>query len=499
MDKINRLVPLMLIVLLVSACGIPATVTPTAIPPSNILETNIVGLAVQAQNATDIFDSVGDIITYRYTVTNLGILPLTGPVNVQDNKTQVLCPPLNTVGNLNDDLDTNEVLVCASSYAITQDDLNNRSVTNVAIANISGFSSLPVTTTVNFLQSNALTLAKTANPETFNTEGQVITYTFAIKNIGMNNLGPTQFTINDDQLGAPFNCGANDVVLLPNETISCTANYTIVRSDLDDASVINIATASGGGAVSPPAFSTITNNTIVVISPPGNLTPGTTISHTVETGEWLIQIARCYGADHKAVINANPHIPNPSFILKGQVLTIPNIGSVGPAYGRPCIGTHTVQSGDTWTSIAQRYNADVAVLQEANLRGMAVGTVLRIPLNSAGGTRTSPPTSSPTPIRITIPAGANSILLNGTLSATGRVRYVLNANQNQLLRVDVDGPANEIALAILQSNENALKPVSTTLEWEGVIPANGDYFIDIVSVLGAANKAFNLEIRLTGP
>ncbi len=501
MDKINRLIPVALIALILSACiPAPAAATPTTGAPSNIIQdAPLVGLTKQAVNAADLFDTVGDVISYRYTVTNVGVVPLAGPVTVQDNKAIVVCPEVNTVGNLNGFLDPGEVLVCASSYAVTQADLDARSVTNAATAAISGFNSAPVTLTVNFLQANALGLTKTANPTTFNQAGQVITYTFAIQNKGANTLGPTQFVINDDQLGAPFNCGADGAVLLSGETLTCTATYNIVQADLSTGSIINIATASGGGAVSPPAFSTITNNTIVTTAP-SNLTPGTTISHTVKKGEWLIQIARCYGANYKEVIQANPHIPNPSVIREGQVLSVPRIGSAGRIYGEPCVGSHTVQSGETWNSIAQRYNADILVLQEANPGALAVGRVLKIPLNSAGGAVVSPaPVTPPTAIPITFPAGTNSIVLNGTLSATGRVRYVLGASQNQVLHVEVTGPANEVALAILRSNETALKPLDTTLTWNGTIPENGDYFIDIVSVLGAANKNFSMKVTLTGP
>jgi uncharacterized repeat protein (TIGR01451 family) len=499
MGKIYHLTLFALIVFVLSACGSGPTAAPTTRPADAILDIPIVGLIVQVQNAADVFNTVNQVIVYRHIVSNTGIVPLAGPVVVQDNKMTVICPEVNTVGNLDVFLDPNEELICTSSYPITQQDLNQGSVTNLSIATISGFSSPAVTTTVTLSQTNVLSLTKTANPTTFNQAGQVITYTFAIQNKGANTLGPTQFTITDDRLGPPFNCGVDGAILLPDETISCTANYTILQSDLNADAVINVATASGGGAVSAPAFFTITNNTIIPTTPPSSLTPGTTIQHIVEPGEWLIQIARCYGANHKEVIQANPHITNPSFILRGQVVTVPRIGSVGKVYGKPCVGSHTVQSGETWTSIAQRYNADVAVLQEANPRGMAVGTVLKIPLNSAGGTSASPLPNPPAPIRITFPVGTNSVVLGGTLSPTGRVRYVLNASQNQVLSVNVVGPANEVALAVLHSNETVIKPLDTTLTWNGAIPANGDYFIDIVSVLGAANKTFSMEVRLTGP
>ncbi|MBI5963119.1 MAG: LysM peptidoglycan-binding domain-containing protein [Chloroflexi bacterium] len=100
-------------------------------------------------------------------------------------------------------------------------------------------------------------------------------------------------------------------------------------------------------------------------------------------GEWLWQIARCYGANPNQVLAANP--PTPAEISPGTTVIVPSIGSDGRIYGPPCIGTHTVQSGDTWDSIALKYNADPVVLQLANKNTLTVGSVLRIPLNSADG------------------------------------------------------------------------------------------------------------------
>jgi LysM repeat protein len=138
-----------------------------------------------------------------------------------------------------------------------------------------------------------------------------------------------------------------------------------------------------------PVSATLTRS--AAAANPGNLTPGSTIRHQVVTGEWLWQIARCYGADPQKVSEANP--PTPGEISPNTTVIVPNIGSAGKIYGPPCVGTHTVQNGETWNSIAQKYNADVTVLQMANAYTLNVGKVLKIPLNSAGGTAANPGTT----------------------------------------------------------------------------------------------------------
>jgi LysM repeat protein len=110
---------------------------------------------------------------------------------------------------------------------------------------------------------------------------------------------------------------------------------------------------------------------------------GSTIQHKVVKGEWLWQIARCYGADPAKTLKANPQLSNPGFLSPDIIVTVPNIGSAGKIYGTPCVGTHTVQSGDTWNSIALTYNADPLVLQIVNKNVLTVGQAIIVPLNSA--------------------------------------------------------------------------------------------------------------------
>jgi uncharacterized repeat protein (TIGR01451 family) len=108
-----------------------------------------------------------------------------------------------------------------------------------------------------------LTLSKTASPTTYTQIGHTILYTYVITNTGNATLGPSQFTITDNRLGEPFSCGPADTTLAKNSTLTCTAAYTITQADINVASLINSATASGGGVpASQPVTATITNLTL---------------------------------------------------------------------------------------------------------------------------------------------------------------------------------------------------------------------------------------------
>jgi len=112
--------------------------------------------------------------------------------------------------------------------------------------------------------------------------------------------------------------------------------------------------------------------------PGSGLTPGTTVSHTVTRGEWLLQIARCYGAAYSAIRAANT-LRNPDYILPGQVISVPAIGSEGRIVGPPCVVAYIVQPGDTWETLAARFATTAAILQRANPGALATGRAIWVP------------------------------------------------------------------------------------------------------------------------
>ena len=499
MRRFFRLILVLTVVPALSACNLFSS------NPSLSGDTSVVRLTVQVQNASETFNTPGQVIKYSYTVTNTGNSRLAGPVIVTDPQRQVTCPEVKTVGNLDDYLDFNESITCTGTYAITQGDLTTGSVTNIATANVGGVNSNPsgVTVTLNAAPSSVLKLTKTANPTTYTQIGQTIIYTYVITNSGAAPLGPSQFTITDNRLGNPFNCGAAATTLTTNATVTCTANYVITQADMSVATLTNSATASGGGApASQAASATVTNLTVTPAIPatpstpssPANLPPGTTIQHRVRRGEWLLQIARCYGASYKEVRDANPQIDDPDFILPDTTVTVPRIGSVGRIYGPECVTAYPVQSGDTWQSIAQKYNADVVILQTRNPGPLSVGRVVYVPNNSAGGSTAPLPAQ---PIRLTIPAGSTSVTQPGTLAPLGIVRYVINATQGQIMTVTLTAPANSVAVAVYSPAGAIIKPGDSTYTWSGTIPQTGDYRIDIASASSSSDVVYTLVVSLT--
>lgn len=87
--------------------------------------------------------------------------------------------------------------------------------------------------------------------------------------------------------------------------------------------------------------------------------PGGTI-YIVRAGDTLFLIAQRFGTTVNALIAANPGI-NPNNLMIGQAICVP---VPGPA---PCTGfIYTIQPGDTFFLIGQRFGVTVAALMAAN-------------------------------------------------------------------------------------------------------------------------------------
>lgn len=128
-------------------------------------------------------------------------------------------------------------------------------------------------------------------------------------------------------------------------------------------------------------------------------------SYVVKPGDTLNSIARSFNTTVSAIVSAN-NISNPNLIYAGQTLTIPTGDGGAPPEPTPppqpptgdC--TYVVQSGDTLSRIAVKYNTTVANLSAmngiTNPNLIYAGQVLNVPCDGGGGTE-PPPTPQPPP------------------------------------------------------------------------------------------------------
>ena len=177
------------------------------------------------------FTGPEETISYSYTVTNTGNVPLSGPVTVSDDKVDVTCP--------SGGLDVGASMDCSASYTTTADDVAAGSITNHAVASANDMTAED-SFTVGLVANPALSLTKSADPSSFTKENTLIVYTFAVTNTGNVPIN-APFELKDPRLDQ-WECPSQ--TLQPGEALTCNGYYRTSTSDTGN-TVNNCARVSG--------------------------------------------------------------------------------------------------------------------------------------------------------------------------------------------------------------------------------------------------------------
>ncbi|MDN4613108.1 hypothetical protein P5G50_01475 [Leifsonia sp. F6_8S_P_1B] len=225
--------------------------------------------------------AAGDVVTYKFTVTNTGVLTLRNVVVV--DPLEDLSPMSYAWPGTAGVLAPGETVVATATYVIKQSDVDAGGIWNTAIAH----GDLLTRSQVDSNESSAevplgaagklaLTKAAALHPGATGAVGDVVDYTFTVKNVG--GLTLSSVTLADQMAGmtAPvYQWPGAPGVLAPNEQATATASYTLKQSDLDAGSVANTATATG---VQPNGDPTTSDPANAVV--PLTTTPKLTITKT---------------------------------------------------------------------------------------------------------------------------------------------------------------------------------------------------------------------------
>ena len=91
------------------------------------------------------------------------------------------------------------------------------------------------------------------------------------------------------------------------------------------------------------------------------------IEYTVQSGDTLTSIAKKYNTTVEAICELNPEITNPNLIYVGQVIKVPVCGYTSTS-AKPIEKVyHIVKRGETLTSIAKQYGTTVGMLKLLNI------------------------------------------------------------------------------------------------------------------------------------
>ncbi|HWS50889.1 MAG TPA: hypothetical protein VN241_07755, partial [Microbacterium sp.] len=232
--------------------------------------------------------TLGQDITYSFVVTNTGNVPLTdvavdeGEFTGSGELSDVVCP----AGAAN--LAPAASVTCTATYTVTQADLDAGSITNSATATGTPPQGPPPVSPESEITipsedpAPALTVEKSATPETIAAAGEEITYSFLITNTGNVTLNDV-VVIEGDFTGtgelSDVVCPPAAGTLAPDATVTCTATYTVTQADVDAGSITNSATATGTppNPLTPPPVSP--EDEVVIEIPPA---PGITVVKTAD-------------------------------------------------------------------------------------------------------------------------------------------------------------------------------------------------------------------------
>ena len=232
--------------------GTPLQAQDDAIFPTDSIP--VIGLAKATVPADVTVSTVGETVTYAYTVTNqqppLGIgVALTQEIFVTDDRLPApfVCYDPATDGG---PLLVGQSHTCTATYSVTQDDLDAEEIVNTATAstifrplnNPVDLISAPATATVVAIGTPAVSLVKniTGGPDPADVGDQIF-YEIIATNDGNQTL--SNVTIADPLLGTLACDVPAPVTLLPTEALTCTGNYIIAQADLDGQTVGDNTTA----------------------------------------------------------------------------------------------------------------------------------------------------------------------------------------------------------------------------------------------------------------
>jgi uncharacterized repeat protein (TIGR01451 family) len=221
--------------------------------------------------------SIGDTITYTYTVENTGDVDLYSVV-LDDNILGIIAGPAS--GDDGDSvLETDETWIYTKTHLFVEGDLPGPLVNVATVAGTPLVGSMVTDTdsaSVQLTSHPSIDLVKTAS--TGATEvGDTITYTYDITNTGDVTL--TSITLNDDVLG-PITPAKT--TLAPGEPTTGTATHVVTQQDLDAGEIVNVATVTG----TPPTGPDVTDNDTETVSFVSE--PSIEIVKTASAGTFLV-------------------------------------------------------------------------------------------------------------------------------------------------------------------------------------------------------------------
>ncbi|MFC7285126.1 DUF7507 domain-containing protein [Phocicoccus pinnipedialis] len=195
-------------------------------------------LTLDKSTETTEYTEVGQTILYKFVISN--------DSNVTMKNITLDDPMLG--GNIELEstmLNPGKSVTVSKEYTVTQEDLDNGKIVNVATVKgedpRGNTSTDEDDVTIVGTQHSELMLEKTSDTEEITKAGQVVTYNFKVTNNG--NITVKNIVLNDPMLGGTIDL--EKTTLAPGESVTVSKEYTVTQDDLNNGEVKNIATVTG--------------------------------------------------------------------------------------------------------------------------------------------------------------------------------------------------------------------------------------------------------------
>lgn len=240
------------------------TLPSTTTPPVSVT-VSAPGIAIEKRADRTQVTKAGQVVNYRFVVTNTGNVPLSD-VRADDQLAAPAGPALD-VSCPKSTLAPGATMTCTSRYVVTQADVDHGVLSNTATATGTPptppggqpgtpLTSPPSTVEISVPAGPAISLEKMAHvsPAGPATVGSTIRYTFVVTNVG--NVTVTDVEVEDPRVGE-VTC--DETELAPGESTKCIAEktHTVTEADAENGEVVNTAKAT---AVSTDGSGTVTSS-----------------------------------------------------------------------------------------------------------------------------------------------------------------------------------------------------------------------------------------------
>jgi len=248
--------------------GHPPSGRPVVSAPSEATITAVQSPAITVVKSASpsTFSVAGETITYSFDVTNSGNVTLRA-IRVHDTSLR----GLSAISCPHHTLAAGASQTCTATYVTTAADVDAGSVTNHATAHGDPPSGRPVISapseaTITAIHAPAITVVKSASPDSFSAAGQTIHYRFDVTNSG--NVTLRAIRVHDTDLPGLSAISCPHHTLAAGASQTCTATYLTTAADVDAGSVTNHAIAEGHPPSGRPVVSAPSEAIITAIQSP---------------------------------------------------------------------------------------------------------------------------------------------------------------------------------------------------------------------------------------